>query len=275
MRRKLAVSSGQVTYDQRRAWRRRTQLKNLWIIGVLLLVIYWAAVGTEVNPSAFIKGLPLMVDFVGRAIPPDLTVLPRLGWRTVETVAIALLGTTFATIIAFPLGFLASRNVTPNVFLYQGLRSIIDVCRGISEIVWAFLMVTAVGLGPFSGVLALTIHTTGALGKYFSETVEHIDPGIIEAVTATGSNKIQVVARGVFPELRPLFTNYSFYYLENNIRQATILGLVGAGGLGYEFIVSIKHLNYPAALTIMLVMLLLVSATDRTSAFIRKRLVAI
>lgn len=117
--------------------------------------------------------------------------------RLTQTTGIALLGTTFGILLAFPLAFMASRNFVKSALICQAVRLVIDAFRGISEIVWAFLFVAAVGLGPFPGVLALTIHNAGALGKYFSETIEGIDPGIMEAVAAPGSNQAKLIARGI------------------------------------------------------------------------------
>ena len=260
-------------YYVRASQRRRNQLRNAAVLLVILLITYWSAVGTETSLTRFVSGFGFAVDFFDRALPPSFAEADRILPRLFETVAIALLGTTGGIIIAFPLAFLASRNIVRNPLLQQSTRLIIDSCRGISEIVWAYLLVTAVGLGPFPGVLALAIHNGGALGKYFSETIENIDPGIMEALAAPGANPIKMIFRGIWPELRPFFTNYMFYYFEASVRQATILGIVGAGGIGLEFILAIKHFKYPEAMTIVLSMLVLVVVTDRTSAFVRSRLV--
>jgi len=260
-------------YYVRASQRRKNQLRNAAVFLVIVLVTYWSALGTETSLGKFVSGFGYAVDFFDRALPPSFSEADRILPRLFETVAIALLGTTFGIIIAFPLAFLASRNIVRNPILQQSMRLIIDSCRGISEIVWAYLLVTAVGLGPFPGVLALAIHNGGALGKYFSETIENIDPGIMEALAAPGANPIKMIFRGIWPELRPFFTNYMFYYFEASVRQATILGIVGAGGIGLEFILAVKHFKYPEAMTIVLSMLLLVMITDRTSAFVRKRLV--
>ena len=260
-------------YYVRASQRRRSQLRNAAVLLVILLITYWSAVGTETSLTKFVSGFGFAVDFFDRALPPSFAEADRILPRLFETVAIALLGTTGGIIIAFPLAFLASRNIVRNPLLQQSTRLIIDSCRGISEIVWAYLLVTAVGLGPFPGVLALAIHNGGALGKYFSETIENIDPGIMEALAAPGANPVKMIFRGIWPELRPFFTNYMFYYFEASVRQATILGIVGAGGIGLEFILAIKHFKYPEAMTIVLSMLVLVVVTDRTSAFVRSRLV--
>lgn len=256
----------------RAADRRRTQLKHASILIAILGVSYWSALGTEFSVIKFVQGFDNAYDFFRRALPPSLENAHRILPRLTETIGIALLGTTFGILLAFPLAFMASRNIVKNAMICQAVRLVIDSFRGISEIVWAFLFVAAVGLGPFPGVLALTIHNAGALGKYFSETIESIDPGIMEAVAAPGSNQIKLISRGIWPELRPLFVNYMFYYFEASVRQATILGVVGAGGIGLEFILAIKHFKYPEAMTIVISMWLLVTITDRASAFVRRRL---
>ncbi len=259
-------------YYLRAANRRKTQIKHVAILAAILGVSYWSALGTEFSVAKFIAGFGYAYDFFGRALPPSFENAHRILPRLAETIGIALLGTTFGTILAFPLAFLASRNIVKSPVLCQAVRLVIDSFRGISEIVWAFLFVAAVGLGPFPGVLALTIHNAGALGKYFSETIEGIDQGIMEAVAAPGSNQIKLISRGIWPELRPLFTNYIFFYFEASVRQATILGIVGAGGIGLEFILAVKHFKYPEAITIVIAMWLLVTITDRASGYVRRRL---
>ena len=268
-----AVTKHDDLYYLRASQRRKSQVRNALIVLAILLVTYWSALGTETSLGKFISGFGFAVDFFDRALPPSFAEIDRIPPRLFETLAIALLGTTFGIILAFPLAFLASRNIVRNPILQQSVRLTIDGCRGISEIVWAYLLVTAVGLGPFPGVLALAIHNAGALGKYFSETIEDIDPGIMEALAAPGANPVKMIFRGIWPELRPFFTNYMFYYFEASVRQATILGIVGAGGIGLEFIIAIKHFKYPEAMTIVFSMLLLVVATDRTSAYVRRHLV--
>lgn len=259
-------------YYLRAADRRKTQAKHGAILLAILGVSYWSALGTEFSVIKFIEGFDNAYDFFGRALPPSLENAHRILPRLTETIGIALLGTTFGIIFAFPLAFLASRNIVKSAWINQPVHLVIDAFRGISEIVWAFLFVAAVGLGPFPGVMALAIHNAGALGKYFSETIEGIDPGIMEAVAAPGSNQVKLIARGIWPELRPLFTNYMFYYFEASVRQATILGVVGAGGIGLEFILAIKHFKYPEAMTIVISMWLLVTVTDRLSALARRRI---
>lgn len=244
------------------------------IIGILIVVVYyWAITGTNLSLVGFIKGIPYMIDFVARMFPPDITYLGKFLLKTIETLQIAILGSTIGALCALPLSFLAARNVMPYKIVYQAVRSFFDTCRGINEVIWGLIFVSMVGLGPFPGVLALAVHVTGALGRYFSEAIETVDAEIIKAVISTGANRIQVVARGIFPQVKPLFINYSLYYLENNFRAATVLGLVGAGGIGMELLTSMRLYRNKEVLTILIIMVLTVTIIDRFSAYIRKKII--
>ncbi|MFH1423672.1 MAG: phosphonate ABC transporter, permease protein PhnE [Candidatus Nealsonbacteria bacterium] len=253
----------------------KKKYKGLFLAVLIVIIYYWAINGTDTNPINFIKGLPFMADFVVRMFPPDITHLGRFLLKALETLQMAIVGSTLGALIALPLSFLAARNVMPNKFVYHTVRGIFDTCRGINEIVWGLIFVSMVGLGPFPGVLALAVHVTGALGRYFSESIETVDPEIIKAIISTGANKFQVIARGIFPQVKPLFINYSFYYLENNFRAATVLGLVGAGGIGMELITSMRLFRNQEVLTILIIMVLAVVCIDRFSAYIRKKIVRI
>jgi phosphonate transport system permease protein len=246
------------------------------LIGLSVVIIYyWALTGTNTSPTNFAKGLPFMIDFIGRMFPPDISNLGRFLLKAVETLQMAIVGTTIGALIALPLSFLAARNVMPNKFVYHTIRTIFDAFRGINEIVWGLIFVSMVGLGPFPGVLALAAHVTGALGRYFSEAIETVDPEVIKAVLSTGANKIQVIVRGIIPQVKPLFINYILYYLENNFRAATVLGLVGAGGIGMELITSMRLFRNREVLTILIIMVLMVMIIDRFSAYIRKKVVKV
>lgn len=246
------------------------------LIGILIVIIYyWALNGTETSPTNFAKGFPFMVDFVGRMFPPDISNLDRFLLKAIETLQMAIVGSSLGALIAFPLSFLAARNIMPNKIIYHAVRGLFDTLRGINEIVWGLIFVSMVGLGPFPGVLALAAHVTGALGRYFSEAIETVNPEVIKAIVSTGANKIQIVIRGIFPEVKPLFVNYALYYLENNFRAATVLGLVGAGGIGMELITSMRLFKAQEVLTILIIMVLMVAMIDRFSAYLRKKIVGI
>ena len=247
-------------------------LKHFGIMILIVIIYIWAITGSQTSPSEFIRGLPYMIDFVKRMFPPDFSILDTLILRAGETIQIAIMGVTLGSLFAMPLSFFAARNVMPIKIVYHSIRTFFDVCRGVNEIVWALLFVSMVGLGPFPGVLALTVHVTGALGKYFSEAIENVDPEIVNAIIATGANKIQTIFHGMIPQIKPLFIGYFFYYLEHNIRAATVLGLVGAGGIGIELITSLRLFKYQEVLTIMLVMVIMVVSVDRLSAFVRNKI---
>ncbi|MBT3303901.1 phosphonate ABC transporter, permease protein PhnE [Candidatus Woesearchaeota archaeon] len=246
------------------------------IIGLLIvLVYYWAISGTGTSPTSFAQGIPHMADFIRRMFPPDFSNIGTFLLKGLETLQMAILGTTIGAIIALPLSFLAARNIMPNKFVYHTIRTFFDICRGINEIVWGLIFVSMVGLGPFPGVLALSAHVAGALGRYFSESIETVDPKIIKAILSTGANKIQVVIKGIIPQVKPAFINYILYYLENNFRAATVLGLVGAGGIGMELLTSMRLFKNQEVLTILMIMVGMVILIDRISATIRKRVVGI
>ena len=259
------------------------ELKNIskrkyksFFIGILIILIYyWAIAGTGFNPVDFFKGIPYMMDFIGRMFPPDVSNLNKFLLKALETLQMAILGSTLGALVALPLSFLAARNVMPNKFVYHSIRTIFDVCRGINEIVWGLVFVSMVGLGPFPGILALSAHVTGALGRYFSEAIETVDPEVIKAILSTGASKVKVIIRGIIPQVKPLFINYSLYYLENNFRAATVLGLVGAGGIGMELITSMRLFRNREVLTILVIMVTMVVLIDRISAYIRKRIVKV
>ena len=249
------------------------KLRHIAPLLVIALIYIWAIEGSNTNPVTFAQGVPFFIDYVGRMFPPDLSVLARLILKAGETLQMAVMGTTLGAAAALPLSFLAARNVMPYRPVYQATRTLFDACRGINEIIWALIFVSMVGLGPFPGVLALTVHLTGALGKYFSETIEAADRELVTAIAATGANRFQTVYHGIVPQVRPLFVGYTFYYLEHSFRAATVLGLVGAGGIGVELINSVRLFKNQEVLTTLLVMVITVTLIDRVSAFVRMRFI--
>jgi phosphonate transport system permease protein len=241
------------------------------LIGVIIIAVYIVAFWqTDTDPIMLIMGLPDMVKFFGGMFPPQFQYVLLAA---LETFQMAILGTVLAVVFGFALAMLAARNITPNLFFYHGTRTLCDGFRGISEVVWALLFVAMVGLGPFTGVLALSVHNTGALGKFFSEAIEAMDEGILETVEASGATRTQVFFHGIIPELGTLFMSYILYYFEHNLRQAMVLGIVGAGGIGIELLLAMKYFNFNKALSVIIIMLVMVIITDRLSGMIRKRLV--
>lgn len=238
----------------------------------ILAALAWAAWDTGADPLRLVRGLPWLVDFVRRMLPPDLGVLPAALKGAVTTVEIALLGTAIAAVLALPLGFVSARNVAaPPVFL--AARAGLSLFRSVDSLVYALVFVAAVGLGPFPGVLALVAYTTTSLAKLYSEAIEGIDRGPVDAITATGATRLQILRFGVLPQVLPLFLSYVLYRLETNIRAATVLGFVGAGGIGFYLQTYLRLIDYPAASTALLVTVLMVIAVDFVSSRLRARLV--
>ncbi len=254
----------------RRLWR---YLPKYLAFLVLVAIVVWAIEGAEVSIANIVTGVPNILDYLGRMIPPSGSILSKLGQPLAETFQIAIMAIIFATIIALPVSFLAARNIMPSGVIYQTVRTILGILRGIPPLLYALLFVSMVGLGPFAGVLALTLHCIGTLGRFFSEAVENINPEVIDAAKATGANKIKTIIHAVIPELAALILGYILYYFEYNVRTGTILGLVGAGGIGLQLMISIHLFKYGEVATIMLVIIAIIVIMDRLSVMARTRLI--
>ena len=202
---------------------------NMMMWAVLLIALMWSWEGADMRPMALYEDAANMASFIDGFFPPDFYEWPTLLNEMIITVQIAIWGTVLSVICAVPFGILSSDNMVP-WWIWQPVRRLMDLFRAINEIVFAMLFVVAVGLGPFAGVLALWIHTTGVLAKLFSEAVEAIDPQPVEGIKATGADSIHQVIFGVIPQVMPLWISYSLYRFESNVRSATVLGIVGAGG---------------------------------------------
>lgn len=235
----------------------------------IVAVLWWAAQGSQVSLTELNKGLPWIGDFLGRMFPPNLEFLSKLVKPAVETVQIAIWGTLLAIVMAVPFCFLAARNLTPNMLVFQITRQVFNITRGINEIILALIFVAAVGLGPFPGVLALAVHGAGMLGKFFSESIEEIDQGPIEALRSTGAGPIQTIIFGVIPQVITAWIAVILYRFETNLRQATVLGMVGAGGIGFELVGSMKLFQYQDTATCILVIIVMVMAADTISTRLR------
>ena len=239
---------------------------------VTVLVLAWVAWDTGADPVRLARGVPWILDFVRRMLPPDLEVLPSALAGALKTVEIALLGTAVAAVAALPLGFVSARNVAPPPLFYPA-RAVLNFFRSVDTLVYALVFVAAVGLGPFPGVLAVIAYTTTSLAKLYSEAIEGIDRGPVDAITATGATRLQILRFGVLPQVLPLFLSYVLYRLETNIRAATVLGFVGAGGIGFYLQTYLRTIDYPAASTVLLVTVAMVMVVDAISSRLRDRLV--
>ncbi|MEC5385139.1 phosphonate ABC transporter, permease protein PhnE [Uliginosibacterium sp. H3] len=234
-----------------------------------LLFLQWSAQGTQLSWGELAAGLPQIADFLSRTMPPDLKILERLVAPAIETIQIAVWGTLLAVLPAIPLACLAARNLNGNSWSYRITRQSLNVIRSINELILALVFVSAVGLGPFPGVLALALHGAGMLGKFFAEAIEEIDEGPLEALRATGARKLQVIVFGVLPQVITAWIAVVLYRFEVNLRSATVLGMVGAGGLGFELVSSLKLFKYPQTATCIIVITVMVIAADSLSSRLR------
>jgi phosphonate transport system permease protein len=234
--------------------------------------LQWSASGVQLSWRELAAGLPQIADFAARTMPPDWRILDRLVAPAIETVQIAVWGTLLAVPAAVLLSFLAARNLQPNRWIYQGTRQALNVVRSINELILALVFVSAVGLGPFPGVLALAVHGAGMLGKFFADAIEEIDQGPLEALRATGARPSQVVVFGVLPQVLTAWIAVVLYRFEVNLRSATVLGMVGAGGLGFELVSSLKLFRYEQTATCIIVITAMVVVADLLSSHLRHRI---
>ena len=254
--------------------RRRALRRQVVVVGAILVALgTWAANGTAFSLPKLIEGLPKFGELLSRMFPPDVSVLTKLVAPLIETLEMALLGTTLPIFFALPLAFLAAVNVSPHPALSTIVRVVIGGLRTVPELVWAMILVSAVGLGPFPGVLALTLHTIGGLGKFYYEAIEGSSPGLIEAMQATGAGRFQVFWFGVLPNVLPIMMSSTLLYWEYNNRASTVLGLVGAGGIGLALTHAIAAFRYPEAVTCLILIVLILVVIDRISAWLRSRII--
>jgi phosphonate transport system permease protein len=236
----------------------------------VLLAASWQ--GADMRPVELFRDSSNMASYAADFFPPNFRQWRLYVDEMVVTLQIALWGTALAVITAVPMALLASSNIVP-CWVYQPVRRLMDACRAINEMVFAMLFVVAVGLGPFAGVLALWIHTSGVLAKLFSEAVEAIDPQPVEGIRSTGASALHEIVYGVIPQVIPLWTSFTLYRFESNIRSASVVGMVGAGGIGVVLWEIIRGFQYAETCAVMIIIILSVSVIDLVSARIRQHFV--
>lgn len=249
--------------------------KNNTIIGIIIGLVIVASYNTGANPIEFIEGLPNLVIvaeeiFILENIIDNLKYVPAAIWAMLETLQMAFIGTVIGVVIALPLSMLAARNLN-NKFVYAPIRSLLATIRTIPSILWAILFVIMVGLGPFAGVLAIIMYTVGFVTKLQYESIETIDSDPMDAVNSIGVSKFQLIRYVVIPESASHLLGQILYMFDYNVRQTSILGIVGAGGIGFFIIQYIKFFEYGKAAVFMLVVLITVLVIDWASVKIRDK----
>lgn len=241
------------------------------LILLLVVLIAWAWTGTDFNINKLFTSLPRMADFFSRMMPPDMSVAKTVFVSTIETVKIAIFGTFLSALASFFLGLAAAENISPH-WLSHPVKWMLAILRGIPVILLALMFVSTVGLGPFPGVLAIAFHSTGMLGKFYAEAFENARRGPLEALDSAGANLWQKVRYGILTQVGPDLARDTLFRFELNLRESLILGLVGAGGIGFYILLYIRAFQYDKVATLTIVVLLMVVIVEQISVTIRKRL---
>ncbi|MEX5729971.1 phosphonate transport system permease protein [Rhodovulum iodosum] len=256
-------------------WRRRTQGQALthwaaWLIGTAVFVYCWQQI-SEATTWFFVWDAPRIAgDIWTRATPPRWEYIAQLGRPIWDTLNIATLGTLMALVMAVPVAFLAARNTTPSKLFIRPVALLIIVStRSINSLIWALLLIAIIGPGVFAGVIAIAIRSIGFCAKLLYEAIEEIDHAQVEAITATGASRWQVMAYGIVPQILPAFAGIAVFRWDINIRESTVLGLVGAGGIGLQLQSSLNVLAWPQVSLILLVILAFVVLSEWVSAKVR------
>jgi phosphonate transport system permease protein len=228
----------------------------------------------EMSPLRFANGLGSLLRILAQMFPPTAgEMLATYLMSMLQTVGMAFIGTVIAAVLALPLGLLGAKNVLPHWLARFTFRRTSDVLRGVDQLIWALIFVRAVGLGPLAGILAIIISDTGTLAKLYGEAIENIDRKPVDGVRSVGGGPLQAIRYGVLPQVLPVMLSNALYIFESNVRSATILGIVGAGGIGFYLSDRIRTMNWEDASFILLLILLTVYLIDSLSRFIRTRLI--
>ena len=254
-------------------------LRPQWSWKTLIFIVFFSSALVFVVKDLEIDFIKLVSDsskyfgdILSRMLPPDFSNLSELIYAMFETIEIAFLGTFIAIVLSIPLGLFSARNLAPNYFVYLVCKTIVIFFRAIPEFIIAMILVIAIGFGAMPGVLALGLHTMGFLAKFYAEDIEHINKGPIDALKSSGATKSQIISFGVIPQILPSFVANNLYILDRNVRMATMLGIVGAGGIGYELQSSFRMFEYERVSAIIILIFVTIFLIDHFSAFIRSKI---
>ncbi|MAO13838.1 MULTISPECIES: phosphonate ABC transporter, permease protein PhnE [Marinobacter] len=259
--------SASVLDEHARGWR-----KTFWQAALVLAVIFVASWYVDLlDFRTLANGIPAIGTLLGESLPPDFT--NALDWVSplIDTLAMSIAGTAIAVSVSVPLAFLAARNTSPHPAVFHITRTILNGLRSVPELIMGIIFVAAVGFGALPGVLALGLHSIGMVGKFFAEAIEHVDAAPVEAADAAGATRLQVLWHAVLPQVLPQFADVSIYRWEYNFRASTVMGMVGAGGIGFELMGSLRIMQYQEVSAILIVILIMVTMVDSLSGHLRKK----
>jgi len=258
----------QAILDKERRQRRWRMMQLVLLAGVVVVCGYFSGV---FDLKRIIEGIPSLFLIFTESLPPNFD-----DWQTwlkplFDTLAMSVVGTFLAIVMALPLGVLAARNTSPHPLVYQVVRGVLNLFRSVPELIMGILFVAAVGFGVLPGLLALAFHSIGMVGKFVAEAIEHTDADVVDAIRSTGASPFQVVIHGVLPQVIPQVCDVTLYRWEYNFRASTVMGMVGAGGIGFELMSSLRLMNYDEVSAILLMILVMVTLVDSLGAWLRNR----
>lgn len=255
-----------VSFINRYSW-----ISRLFILCLVVLLYSWALQGLKVDFELLKNSFPYISDFISRLFPPNLEVIDIAIKALIETIQMSLWGTTIGAMLSLPIAVASANNIAPRWL--QWLANLLqNTVRSVPSIILGLIFVAATGLGAPAGTLALGIYTIGYLGKFYQQAIEAVDPRSVESLQVAGASKLQIVQYGILPQVMPLGLGYTLWMFEYNIRAASVLGVVGAGGIGFQLKSYIDGFEYTKATTMMLVLLIVVTVIDVFSSQLRHRL---
>jgi len=253
---------------ERRAWRKTGAAAA--IIGAAVLVSAYATGLLDLQRLA--AGVPAIAVLMGEMFPPDFSDWASWVRPILDTLAMSVAGTALSILLSLPLAFLAAGNASPGGAIYLVARIVLNLLRSVPELIMGIIFVAAVGFGALPGVLALGLHSAGMVGKFFAEAIEHVDPQPVEAAAAAGATRLQIIQHAILPQVLPQFADVAVYRWEYNFRASTVMGMVGAGGIGFELMASLRLMSYAEVSAILIAILIMVSGVDALGALVRRSL---
>ncbi len=256
-----------VLNQRRRAWNRL-----MFHVALVLAVVIacWHYVGLF-DSQRLNEGVPSLFSMANDMFPPNFSEAGSWIKPLIDTLAMSVAGTAIAVLFSLPLAILAARNTSPHPVVYQATRALLNGLRSVPELIMGIVFVAAVGFGALPGVLALGLHSIGMVAKFFAEAIEHADQAPVEAARAAGCSPLQVIFHGILPQVLPQMADTAIYRWEYNFRASTVMGMVGAGGIGFELMGSLRLMQYQDVSAILIVILAMVTLVDAFSAFLRRK----
>jgi phosphonate transport system permease protein len=253
------------------AYRRRWQ-RSCLLTGAVIGIVGAASYHVKLfDGPRLAEGVPSLASLLGEMLPPNFSEAQNWLWPVLDTLMMSVAGTALAVIFSLPLSLLAAANVSPHPVAYQMGRAILNGLRSIPELIMGIVFVAAVGFGALPGVLALGLHSVGMVGKFFAEAIEHAHVAPVEASRAAGHTPLQVIFHGFLPQVIPQMADVAIYRWEYNFRASTVMGMVGAGGIGFELMGALRLMQYRDLSAILIVVLIMVTLVDGLSGYLRKQ----